>query len=110
MGNAPFFQKCLHLLTGDQKHGADNAATNRRNSAQPSQAGSPDQVHQYGFGIVVSSMSGGYFSGETFQKSVAGLPGCRFQSLFPWGNGSGAHMQRNLIVAAEVRNKSGIPL
>ena len=28
MGNAPFFQKCLHLLTGNQKHRSDNAAPN----------------------------------------------------------------------------------
>ena len=59
MRKIPLFQEILHFLSGNGEHGADHISLNGRNSPQPFQSRSPNQVHHHRLRIVIRRMGGG---------------------------------------------------
>ena len=110
MGQGVLLQKRLHVIPGDREHGADHISADRCNGPQAFQPCAANQAHEHRLGIVIGGMGGGNLSGKTPQKRVPGIPGRRFQALFPGNNPAGAQVQRNTVAPAEIRHKGLVPV
>ena len=102
MREGVFLEKRLHLPPGNGEHRPDYISIHWGNAPQPLQSGSPHQVLQYRFRVVIGSVGRGDFPGQPPEKRVPRLPGGGLQPLFPGHNLPGAQAQGDAIAIAEL--------
>ena len=88
---SPFLQEPFHLPPFHGNQRTDDIVPYRRNPGKTGTSGTPDQMEQHGFQIVIRRMgSGNALSSQFFctagEKIISQLTGCRFhRNLLPSG-------------------------
>ena len=115
MGQAFPFQQGLDLRPGAGKKGTDDVFPPDRNSAQPPQTGSPEQMEQQRFSVVVGVVGGGQLAGRGEpQKVVTQDPGGLLQAFTgfrsPPGGVSASQTEGNFPGGAERPAEFRVPI
>ena len=102
--------KGQHFLPGYREHGTNDVPVHRRNTAQTTQSCAPYKMHQNCFSIVICGMCRSDFSWQRGKESISCLPRSGLQAFSARHDLRLAHSQGNIIAAAEIPDKSLVPI